>query len=388
VTSTPVRTPVTAAMLRGAVDVETTADGLVPHRLPGWVRERHEDPQLLMAESQPSGVRVVFGTTSTALTLVTRRTRVGYAGTPDRPDGAYDLLVDGVRTARAHSSGGRQLVIDLRDGSRTVVDGEPGPVVFPALPPGDKEVEVWLPHTETTELLELHTDAPVRPAAPDPRPVWVHHGSSLSHGTNAEGPTETWPALAAAAAGLSLVNLGFGGSALLDPFTARTMAAAPADLLSVKVGINLVNTDLMRLRAFGPAVHGFLDTLRDAHPTTPLLVVTPLFCPLHEDTPGPGAVDPASYTTGRVRFLATGDPAEVAAGKLTLTVVRTALASVVAVRRDPHLHLVDGLGLYGPADHDADPLPDGLHLSAAGHHTVAGRFADAVRDLSCAGPRP
>ena len=45
------------------------------------------------------------------------------------------------------------------------------------------------------------------------------------------------------------------------------MRDTPADLISVKLGINLVNTDLMRLRAFGPAVHGFLDTIRDGHPT-------------------------------------------------------------------------------------------------------------------------
>lgn len=43
----------------------------------------------------------------------------------------------------------------------------------------------------------------------------------------------------------------------------------------------------MRLRAFGPAVHGFLDTLREGHPTTPLLVISPIYCPLHENTPGP-----------------------------------------------------------------------------------------------------
>ena len=69
------------------------------------------------------------------------------------------------------------------------------------------------------------------------------------------------------------------------------MRDTPADLISVKIGINLVNTDLMRLRAFAPAVHGFLDTIRDGHPTTPLLVVSPLFCPIHEDTPGPTAPD-------------------------------------------------------------------------------------------------
>jgi hypothetical protein len=39
-------------------------------------------------------------------------------------------------------------------------------------------------------------------------------------------------------AGVDLVNLGLAGSALLDPFTARTMRDTPADLVSVKIGIN------------------------------------------------------------------------------------------------------------------------------------------------------
>ncbi|MBV5324916.1 MAG: lipase, partial [Rhodospirillaceae bacterium] len=104
-------------------------------------------------------------------------------------------------------------------------------------------------------------------------------------------PTGTWPAVAAARAGVSLINLGLGGNALLDPFTARTMRDTPADLISVKFGINLVNTDAMRLRAFGPAMHGFLDTIREGHPTARLLVVSPILCPIHEDTPGPTAPD-------------------------------------------------------------------------------------------------
>ncbi len=119
--------------------------------------------------------------------------------------------------------------------------------------------------------------------------MWLHHGSSISQGSDAESPTTTWPALAASLGGVELVNLGFGGSALLDPFVARTMRDLPADLVSVKLGINVVNQDLMRLRAFGPAVHGYLDTIRDGHPDTPLLVVSPVLCPIHEDTPGPSA---------------------------------------------------------------------------------------------------
>src|SRR5690606_27125710 len=139
-----------------------------------------------------------------------------------------------------------------------------------------------------------------------------HHGSSISHGSNAASPTTTWPALAASRGGVDLINRGFSGSALLDPFTARVLRDTPADLISIKIGINLVNADLMRVRAFGPAVHGFLDTIREGrHRTTPLLVISPILCPIHEDTPGPCAFDLDALAAGQVRFRATGDPAEV-----------------------------------------------------------------------------
>ncbi|HBD21757.1 MAG TPA: lipase, partial [Dietzia sp.] len=107
---------------------------------------------------------------------------------------------------------------------------------------------------------------------------WLHHGSSISHGSNATSPARTWPALAARLGGVDLRNLGVGGSALVDPFMARVMRDTPADLISLKLGINVTNSDSMRLRAFIPAVHGFLDTIRDGHPTTPLLLVSPIYC--------------------------------------------------------------------------------------------------------------
>ena len=113
--------------------------------------------------------------------------------------------------------------------------------------------------------------------------------------------------------GVDLVNLGFGGSALLDPFVARVIRDTGADLISLKIGINLVNTDLMRRRAFVPAVHGFLDTIRDGHPDTPLLVVSPIACPIHEDTPGPSEMDlarPGRRAAPVPRPI--GDPAEIA----------------------------------------------------------------------------
>ncbi|MFJ4333319.1 MULTISPECIES: GDSL-type esterase/lipase family protein [unclassified Streptomyces] len=370
-----ITTPLTRDLLRGALDLERTEHGLLPHRLPAGARAQNNDGQLAMAESQPSGVRLALRTRATALELDTLPTKRVYVGAPPRPDGVYDLLVDGRPAGRGSVTGGNTLTIDMSTGTAGLEPGPVGTLRFAGLPEGDKEIEIWLPHNETTELVALRTDAPVEPA-PDPgRRVWLHHGSSISHGSDAASPTTTWPALAATLGGVELVNLGLGGGALLDPFTARAMRDTPADLISVKIGINVVNADLMRLRAFGPAVHGFLDTIREGHPTAPLLVVSPILCPVHEDTPGPLAPD---FTDGRVRFVATGDPAERASGKLTLNVVRDELSRIVTQRAadDANLYYLDGRELYGQADAAGLPLPDGVHPDAATHRLIGERFAE------------
>ncbi|WP_405676311.1 GDSL-type esterase/lipase family protein [Streptomyces sp. NBC_01511] len=371
-------TPITTAILRGAVELEQTAHGVLPHRLPAWARAQCADPQLAMAEAQPSGVRLVFRTRATTVELDALPTKSVYVGAPPRPGGAYDLLVDGRPAGRAEVTGGNTRTIDMTAGTAEHRPGPPGTLRFGDLPAGEKDVEIWLPHNETTELVALRTDAPVEPVPDRGRPVWLHHGSSISQGSTAASPSTTWPALAARLGGVELINLSLGGGALLDPFTARTMRDTPADLISVKIGINLVNADLMRLRAFTPAVHGFLDTIREGHPTTPLLVVSPILCPIHEDTPGPSAPDFSGMADGQLRFLAAGDPAERASGKLTLNVVRDELAAIVRQRspEDPNLRYLDGRELYGEADHADLPLPDDLHPDATTHRRMATRFAD------------
>ncbi|MFI5567007.1 GDSL-type esterase/lipase family protein [Streptomyces sp. NPDC051740] len=375
--STPHTTSVTADLVRGALELEPTANGVLPHRLPARARARNTDGQLAMAESQPSGVRLVFRTRATAVELDTLPTKRVYTGAPPRPDGLYDLLVDGRPAGRATATGGNTLTIDMSTGAVEHSTGSAATLRFTGLPARDKTVEIWLPHNETTELVALRTDAPVEPAPASGRRTWLHHGSSISHGSDAASPTTTWPALAAAEGGVELVNLGFGGSALLDPFVARTMRDTPADLISVKLGINLVNADLMRLRAFAPAVHGFLDTIREGHPTAPLLVVSPILCPIHEDTPGPTAYDFSRLGEGRLLFTAAGDPAERAEGKLTLDVIRDELERIVTRRAadDPNVHYLDGRDLYGEADHSELPLPDRLHPDAATHRRIGARFA-------------
>ncbi|POH73489.1 lipase [Arthrobacter glacialis] len=370
--------PIPAGFFKGAQELEQTGRGTVPHRLPAKaLAQANHDAQLVMAEAQPSGVRLAFRSSASTVELDTVRSRLSYSGAPAQPDGVIELVVNGAVMASSATRGGNTTTIDMATGA---VSQAAGPVCtsrFTGLPEGTNSIELWLPHNEQTEVVALRTDASVELAPATGLPVWLHHGSSISHGSNATRPTAIWPAVAARLGGVELSNMALRGSALLDQFTARAMRDAPADLISVKIGINLVNLDLMRLRAFGPAVHGFLDTIRDGHPTTPLLVVSPIHCAIHEGTPGPGAFDLAALSSGEIRFCATGDPADIPAGKLTLQVIRQELERIVRQRAqdDVNIHYLDGLALYGAHDENELPLPDALHPDETTHHVIGERFA-------------
>ena len=252
-----ITTPVTADLLRGHLDLEATAHGLLPHRLPARARRQIPDDQLAMAEAQPSGVRLAFRTRATTIELDTLPTKRVYRGFPApagrrvrpagrRPPGRPGHAWPAATSAR--SSTWSPQTAELGRGARRHRSASP------ACPARDKDVEIWLPHNG-----DHRAD---RPAHRRPRRAGAGPGAQgvaaprQLHQPRLERrhPTAIWPALAAAQGGVELVNLGFGGSALLDPFTARAMRDTPADLISLKIGINLVNADVMRLRAFTPAV--------------------------------------------------------------------------------------------------------------------------------------
>ena len=360
--------------IRGAAWVE---DGL-PHRLPAWARAQFPDDFMAMVESQPSGVRLRFRTAARRASLDVDVLRVAVDPAPPGEPQPYDVLVDGVVVPQpsAVASSAGVLVLEPVAGTTSERPGPPGVVDLVLGGDGtvERDVEIWLPPGETTRLVALTTDAPVSSPSEVSAPRWVHHGSSISHGAGAASALGAWPMVAARAAGLDLVNLGFSGNAVLDPFVARAIRDQPADIITLKLGINVVNHDAMRLRAFGPAVHGFLDTIRDGHPTTPLVVVSPLLCPLVETTPGPTSLDPADPSV----FRTTGHPSD---GALTLTVIRSALRSVVDARADSALTYVDGTSLYGWPDWDDLPMRDLMHPDAEAHRLIGTRFASVLRSL-------
>lgn len=358
-----------ATFVHGAASLEPGASGgVVVHRLPEWARAQVDDMLFTFVEACPGGVVVRFETDAPTarLTLATRVVTAPGAE-PDPP-----LLV--VRR------GGIETVVPVPNPTVIVLGADMQIVEVRPQPPqtvelalraadGAGPVEVFLPHTAHVELVALEADGGLRPSA-GTGARWTHYGSSISQGMNAVDVTRTWPVAAANRLGWRLHNLSFAGNAQLDGFTARIIRDTPADIITLKIGINLVNADSMRERSFRPAAHAFLDTIREGQPDTPIVLITALACPIHEDAPGPVIMDADGLARTAERKI------EQDAGALTLARSRQILTEVAAVRGDPNLTVVDGLELFGLDD--AHLLSDRLHPDQEGLDLITDRFVELV----------
>ena len=339
-----------AAAVEGALATRHFDRGLQPLRLSSATTD-HAHPALstpFVAEAT-NGVRLRFQTAASKIEI------------------DFSLVVSG-RTAFALDAGRMtpptfDLRLDEQLHDRRIVphDDAQQRLRFDSLPGGTSVVELWLPHNVGVIIHGVRSDAPFA-AAPDTRPRWLVHGSSITHDSLAEGPSDTWPAQLARDAGWHLTTLGFRGECHLDPFVARAIAAARADVITLELGINVHNHQSMRERAFVPAVHGFLQTVRDGHPYTPLTVVSPVFGAERE-----------------LESRSTSFEGDSLAGDLTLPRIREALRLAVQTRErydDPAVAYVDGLSLLG-AEH-ADLFPDGLHPDARGTGILRARLASLL----------
>lgn len=369
-------------LLEGHLDVDESR-GIRPLRLPRhtWAHFPPNGEILRAITANASGVRLRFTTAATRLSLTVRCTQLFFA---DLAGPVNDVVVE-VDGEPVHIV--RAPVTDLRRLSWIGDVATDEPMMEPATleftlgdagGPGARAVTVWLPQGMIVDLLDLRADAPVVAAEPSRAPVWIHHGSSISHCVETPSPTGVWPVIAARTSDLSLINLGFGGQCMLDPFVADTIAATPADVISLKVGINIVGARSFDQRTFTPAVHGFLDRVRAGHPDTPILLASSILWPGSEDAPGPSDVE--FFDDGHVRCFAAGDTADVARGALTMTESRRQLAEVVRVRAasGERIAYLDGMSLYGPDDQERYTLPDSLHPDTELYAEIAARFSAAV----------
>lgn len=339
-------------------------------RLPAWALAQTDAVPLPVVAGMPSGVRMEFVTDADSIEMDCQLITTKMGDQPVVPV-VFEIVADG-KVVASHTAANFH-IIHTPDPTRpdvTIIPGATEHVVFGSLPGGSKHLEIWLPANAGIDIhsFMINDDAAVSAAPPDERRKWIHYGSSISHCMEAEHPMGVWPVIAAQRADVNLTNLGLGGQCHLDQFAARVIRDSDADIISMKIGINVVNMDSMRDRAFLPALHGFIDTVREGKPDAPFIVLSPVFCPAHEDGYGPSLRGADGvYSRERPAFLGTG--------ALNLTRIRGYVEKAVEQRRgsgDANIHYVNGLDLFGEDDrHD---MPDLLHPNRAGYARMGARF--------------
>lgn len=347
------------ASLRGVAEVTATERGLTFSRLPSWTFAHHShDPLTNQVARHGSGVRLLLHTAATEITLTYRSTRDMLA----RPS-VVTIATDGFEASVGNSNGNHR--IWEADGTVTSVEGEDSVATF-ELPATDeaRNVSIWLPHNCAIEIIDLLANAPLAAAA-TPTRTWLHYGSSISHAIEADEPLGVWSSRIAQDLDLNVYNLGLAGSANVEYFAAKTIADTPADLITLKLGINVVAGATMTKRTFVAAVQGMLDVIRDKQPDSKIVVISPIYSPGFETQPGPARTNSQGQVTG-------SDFSDVGwVGELTLSSIREILLGLVESREDKNLSYLDGLELFGEAD--VDLMPDHLHPNAEGYLLMADR---------------
>lgn len=373
------RTPILDSKVEfvGPYDHMLSDDGWVSFsRLPLWSWKQFGVSGLHRWTRFPSGVRLRFRTAATTLALEVHVMPLTIARVVEEPAIArFDLVINGLEAQTQPASKGGQIRLGM-DGplvtSEEFIRGEGEEIIFAGLEPSMKDVEIWLPAGAMVELRTISADSEILTPAPSNKKKWVHYGSSISQCAETERPLDIWSVHASRLLGLDIRNLGLAGEAHLDGFVARTIAATPADFISLKLGINVVNGDSMRERAFIPAVHNFLDIIREKKPETPILIISPIICPFHEENPGPTLIGDSGLTSME-------RPHALAAGALNLPKIRTILEQIVNERDDANLYFMNGLELFN--DGDLGMMPDLLHPNSAGYRLMGERFVSLKRNF-------
>lgn len=322
------RIEVTPEFVQGAVSFERGDGWIKPWRLVFEQKELfYPEDGLMRTAEAAAGVRLRFETDADAVVLEVE---------PAEEDRPFDLTC------------GSELL------QAVVLPGGEGTVEFAGLTQSPATYELWLPQGSAVKLRALCVPdgASLRPVE-DLRPRWVAYGSSITQCGGAHSPARTWPATAARLLDLNLTSLGYGGNCHCDPIVGMMMADLPADLITLKLGINIMAQGSLAPRSYQPAVIGMVRAIRRKQPTTPIGLITAIVSPPREEQKN--------------------------ALGLSLSDYRTHTAEAVRRLRacgDEHVHLFDGRSLLG--EEDAGYLPDDTHPNADGYELIGRRAAKQV----------
>jgi len=219
---------------------------------------------------------------------------------------------------------------------------------------GEKRFTVWLDHRYSVKLVSVSVpDGAFIKKTPVTQKRWVHYGSSISEASAADSPSTVWSSIAAIKNNLHLTNFGFGGQCKIDPMMAFVIRDLPADLITLKLGINLYLGDLTH-RTFLPAILGFVKIIREVKPDTPIVLISPVYC------------------YGREIF----NPVETHVNLVQMRAYVSEAAEIFRFYGDKNIYYADGLKVFGPDE--LKYMPDQLHPNAEGQPVFAENFEKTV----------
>ncbi|MGG4107630.1 SGNH/GDSL hydrolase family protein [Paenibacillus lautus] len=317
--------PLTDEWFHGAVSLEHREEGIKPWRIPYMDYELYPPAGIDSKAEICAGIR---------LRLRTDSTEVAVSFAPLADNAAMDCVAGGELCE----------TISLPAGATEAL--------FSGLGNGTKDMEIWLPQNIGMTVTGLRIGAQaIGVPLPDTRPRWITYGSSITQCVGASSPFRAWPAIAAEACGFSLTNLGFSGNCHMEPMIGRLIRDLPADFISICAGVNIYGGGTLSPRMFKPLLIGLLETIRDKHRDTPLLVISPIYGTLRETQ-----LNSLGFTLPMMRELI----------RETVELLRA--------RGDRQLFYQDGLNWFGPEDEAF--LTDGLHPGAEGYELLGWRFRD------------
>ncbi len=151
---------------------------------------------------------------------------------------------------------------DRLDYARRVAGG-----LDPAEAPRDWRL--YLPLFNGIEKLQIGvpTDASFEPVPPRDEPPIAFYGTSILHGSGASRCGMGWPQIVGRRLDLPILNLGFSGSARMEPELAELFAELDARAFVLDCAPN------MWPAMIDERAETFVRVLREAHPTMPIVIV-------------------------------------------------------------------------------------------------------------------
>ncbi len=304
-------------------------------RLPARL-EKTFPPAVWNLARSPSGARIRFRTDSATVSV-----RLEYPSAPN------------MRNMHAFGQTGVDLYVDGRYKGTATADAEAklGKVyeqTWGAGPAGRmRDCTLYLSLYKPVKVIAVGVEegAKVEKARPYAlsKPV-VFYGTSITQGGCASRAAMSYQAMLERMLNVDFVNLGFSGNGKGEPEVARAVAEIDAACFVLDFAQNNRLVESLE-KVYAP----FIETLREGHPETPIVAITPI------------------YTTGMDGMV---------------EAMRVHIRKVVSARiaaGDRRLQLVEGTDLLGPGR--GDGLVDGTHPNDLGFRWMAEGLAERLKKV-------